>query len=142
MILFCATAMLTAFSAGDGGSGLTYKAYLGCTTGGSVNLNKQAFDQLIAQPLCAKDSNQAPVTIQSFEILYAERGLYQDSAGLPIIFTDYTRIPVEGNRLDRKWINEFAERSYKGDTVFIQNVKVAGADKKSHLAEGVRVVIQ
>lgn len=141
MIMCCVSILLTAFRAGDG-SGLAYKAYLGCTTSGSVNLNKQAFDNLIAQPLCARDSNQLPVTIQSFEILYAERGLYQDSAGLPIIFTDYTRIPVEGNQLDKKWINEFVERSYKGDTVFIQNVKVAGADKKSHLAEGVRVVIQ
>lgn len=103
---------------------------------------KKTFDSLIALPLCAKDSAQNQFPIQSFELTYAERGLYQDSAGLPIIFTDYTNFKCEGNTISKEWVNQLVERSYKGDTIFIDKVKVLGSDNKSREGKGMKIIIK
>lgn len=119
-----------------------YTSYLACSSMETSILPKKSFDSLIALPLCAKDSNKNIVPIQSFEIIYAERGLYQDSAGLPIIFTDYSTFQCEGNTIPKSLASLFAERSYKGDTVSIENVKVKGADSKSHSCQGLKMIIK
>jgi hypothetical protein len=116
--------------------------YLGCIKSADLTLSKRSFDSLIALPFCAKDSTMKSFPIQSFKIIYAERGLFQDSAGLPIIVTDYTEFPVEGSTLPKLWVNQFKERSYKGDTVIIQHVKVLGPDKKSHACKGMKIIIK
>ena len=144
-VVFILSVIILAFSFTDSDqadSKYKYQMYLACSKSENQYLQKAEFDRLISQPFCAKDTNMNPVTIQNFEILYAERGLYQDSAGLPIIFTDYTKIPCKGNQLKQEWIDYFLERSYKGDTVFIEQVKVLGSDNKSHLAEGMKIIIQ
>jgi hypothetical protein len=105
-------------------------------------LPKKSFDSLIALPICAKDSNQRNFPITSFDITYAERGLYQDSAGLPIIFTDYTNAHFEGTSISKEWISLFNERSYKGDTVYVDNVKVKGSDNKSYACKGMKIIIK
>lgn len=116
--------------------------YLGCTDMDVAFLPKKTFDSLIALPLCAKDSAQNQYPIQSFEITYAERGLYQDSAGLPIIFTDYTNFKCEGNAISKEWVNQFVERTYKGDTIFIEKVKVLGPENKSREGKGMKIIIK
>ena len=144
-IVFLSSFILSAlsFAESDGvESDYKYKMYLACAQSGNQDMPKAEFDRLIAQPFCARDTNMNPVTIQNFEILYAERGLYQDSSGLPIIFTDYIKIPCQGNQLKQAWVDYFLERSYKGDTVYIEQVKVLGADNKSHLAEGMKIIIR
>jgi hypothetical protein len=80
--------------------------------------------------------------LNSFDITYAERGLYQDSAGLPIIFTDYTHATCTGSAVPSDWVTLFKERSYKGDTVYIDNIKVRGANQKLYPCNGIKVVIK
>lgn len=119
-----------------------YTAHLGCMDNDISTLGKESFDSLIALPLCGKDSSHTVFPIQGFEIIYAERGLYQDSAGLPIIFTDYTTMQCTGNTLSKNWVDLFKERSYKGDTVFIENIKVLGNDNKSYQAKALKIIIK
>ncbi len=137
--------LLTAFSYTDDRSTVrkyAYISYLGCSDMETAMLPKKSFDSLIALPLCAKDSNKNIVPVQSFDVIYAERGLYQDSAGLPIIFTDYSTFQCEGNSVPKSVVNLFSERSYKGDTVSIENVKVKGPDNKSYICKGLKVIIR
>lgn len=119
-----------------------YFSYLACSDLSEGFIAKAQFDSMIALPLCARDTNKNVMTLQSFEITYAERGLYQDSTGLPIIFTDYISDRFKGNQITKYWIDLFKERSYKGDTVYIDNVKVLGPDNKSFVCKGMKWVIQ
>ncbi|GBL36016.1 hypothetical protein EMGBS15_16110 [Filimonas sp.] len=137
--------LLTVFSFTDQPSSARkyeYTSYLACSSMETSTLPKKSFDSLIALPLCAKDSNKNSVQVQSFDVIYAERGLYQDSAGLPIIFTDYSTFQCEGNSVPKNVVSLFNERSYKGDTVSIENVKVKGPDNKSHICKGIKVIIK
>ena len=119
-----------------------YNAYIACSDVELPYLSKKIFDSLIAMPLCAKDSLMNTYPIQSFEINYAERGLYQDSAGLPIIFTDYSSVQCKGNSIPKEWVNIFNERSYKGDTIYIDNIKVLGAENRSFGCKGLKIIIK
>ena len=119
-----------------------FTSYLACSSMETSMLSKKSFDSLIALPLCAKDSNKNIVPIQSFEVIYAERGLYQDSAGLPIIFTDYSTFQCDGNTIPKSLASLFVERSYKGDTISIESVKVKDADSKSHICQGLKIIIK
>ncbi len=127
---------------GDGPRKYPYTAFLACKESMTVFLSKAEYDQLCAQPLCAKDSNQQIVPVQSFDITYAERGLYQDSSGLPIIFTDYTQDKCSGNTLTPKWQGIFKERGYRGDTITYENIKVLGTDQKPHPCQGIKVILK
>ncbi len=119
-----------------------FTSYLGCAEMQSSFVPKNTFDSLVASRLCAKDSTKNMFPIQSFEITYAERGLYQDSSGLPIIFTDYSTVQCVNDTIPKRWVSLFKERSYKGDTVYFDNVKVLGSDNKSHPCKGLKIVIQ
>ena len=119
-----------------------YQSYLGCREADVSFLPKTSFDSLIALPLCAKDSHRNAANVQSFDIIYAERGLYQDSAGLPIIYTDYSTFKCDGASIPKNVVEMFKEHSYKGDTVFFENVKVLGPDQKSHPCKGMKVIIK
>ncbi|MBK7762655.1 MAG: hypothetical protein IPI46_04695 [Bacteroidetes bacterium] len=120
-----------------------YKAQLGCTEMQGDFMVKKSFDSIVAFPLCARDSNQNVLPITGFDITYAERGLYEDSTGLPIIFTDYTHAKIDGNSLPKKWIDIFKERSYKGDTIFFENIKVSGnSEQKANGCKPLRIIIR
>lgn len=119
-----------------------HKAYLGCAVSDSSYLSKADFEQLMSKSMCAKDSANNTYKVTSFEIVYAERGLYQDSAGLPIVVTDYTFGKSNGDTIPQTWINTFQERCYRGDTIYFDKVKLLGADNKSYYARKVKVVIQ
>lgn len=120
-----------------------FNAQLGCNDMLGEFVAKKSFDSVIAFPLCARDSNNVIYPISGFDLTYAERGLYEDSTGLPIIFTDYTHAKIDGNTLPKKWIDIFKERSYKGDTVFFENIKVVGnADTKANACKSLRIIIR
>ena len=119
-----------------------YTAYLGCAVIETNKVDKNLFDNLIALPLCAKDSAQNYCKVQSFEITYAERGLYQDSTGLPIVVTDYTQFACKGDTIPQNWVDVFRERSYKGDTVFIDKIIAKSPDQKMRLCKGLKLIIQ
>lgn len=119
-----------------------YKAYFGCTYTDSFQISVNEFKQLIHKPLCVKDSVGNLIKVESFEIIYAERGLYQDDEGLPIIVTDYSNVACTGDSIPKKWIQNFNERSYKGDTVYFDRVRLRTPDKKTLECKSVKVVLK
>lgn len=119
-----------------------YTSYLGCAITDSSAVDKNIFDSLVALPICAKDSAQSYCKVQSFEVTYAERGLYQDSTGLPIVVTDYTQFNCKGDTIPKNWVDVFRDRSYKGDTIFIDKIIARSPDQKLRLCRGLRFVIK
>ncbi|QLH46298.1 MAG: hypothetical protein HWD58_12090 [Bacteroidota bacterium] len=107
-----------------------WRAFFGCMVEDSSSVEKNAFDILVGKKLCAKDSAGNLLTVESFTITYAERGLYQDSTGLPIIITEYSTAECKGDTIPAQWIADFRERSYRGDTVYFDRVMARSADQK------------
>lgn len=120
----------------------SYIAYLGCAVTDSLPVDKNVFDNLVAMPLCAKDSLQNYCKVQSFEVTYAERGLYQDSTGLPIVVTDYTQFSCKGDTIPKSWVDVFKQRSYRGDTIYIDKIIAKSPDQRMRLCRGLKMVIR
>jgi hypothetical protein len=120
----------------------SYISYLGCAITDSQAVDKNLFDNLVALPLCAKDSNMNYCKVQSFEVTYAERGLYQDSTGLPIVVTDYTQFTCKGDTIPKNWVDVFRQRSYRGDTIFFDKIIAKSPDQKMRLCRGLKMVIK
>lgn len=119
-----------------------YKAYFACNYTDVVNMEVAKFQQLMAQPLCGKDSNNNVYKVDGFEITYAERGLYQDSTGLPIITTDYSSGECKGDIISPQWQNAFKERAYKGDTVYFDHILIRKPDNSSYSCRTVKIVLK
>lgn len=122
--------------------GNQYKAYLACTYADSVQLASNDFKQFIMQSLCVKDTAQQMYKVHSFDILYAERGLYQDDEGLPIIVTDYSSGQFTGDTLNMRWKKIFQERSYSGDTVYIDNIKFYHSEHRLMESKGLKIILK
>jgi hypothetical protein len=118
-----------------------YKAFFACEQTDSFSMSKGDFEKLMASNLCAKDSANNLFTVTSFEITYAERGLYQDSTGLPIVFTDYSNQICKGDSIPKQWQADFKDRGYKGDTVFFDRITVNN-NGKSSLCNRIKCVIK
>lgn len=143
ILAFASFALLFAFTQDRNSSNTSkYYAYLGCAVTDSQLLDKNVFDNLIALPLCAKDSAQTYCEVQSFEVTYAERGLYQDSTGLPIVVTDYSQFACKGDTIPKIWVETFRERSYKGDTIFIDKIIAKSPDQKLKLCKSLKLIIK
>jgi hypothetical protein len=141
--IFIGAIVVMAFAPADGlVKKQKYKAYFGCTYTDSFQISVNEFKQLIHKPLCVKDSVGNLIKVESFEIIYAERGLYQDDEGLPIIVTDYSNVACIGDSIPKKWIQNFNERSYKGDTVYFDRVRMRTPDKKTVECKSVKVVLK
>ena len=141
--IFIGAIVVMAFAPADGlVKKQKYKAYFGCTYTDSFQISVNEFKQLIHKPLCVKDSVGNLIKVESFEIIYAERGLYQDDEGLPIIVTDYSNVACTGDSIPKKWIQNFNERSYKGDTVYFDRVRLRTPDKKTVECKSVKVVLK
>lgn len=141
--IFIGAIVVMAFAPADGlVKKQKYKAYFGCTYTDSFQISVNEFKQLIHKPLCVKDSVGNLIKVESFEIIYAERGLYQDDEGLPIIVTDYSNVACTGDSIPKKWIQNFNERSYKGDTVYFDRVRLRTPDKKTLECKSVKVVLK
>lgn len=141
--LFLIAFVVMAFAPADGVVKKSkYKAYFGCTFTDSIQVSVDEFKQLIKNPICVKDSAGNLIKVESFEIMYAERGLYQDDEGLPIIVTDYSNVLCNGDTIPKKWIQNFNERSYKGDTVYFDRVRLHTPENKLFECKTVKVVLK
>jgi hypothetical protein len=43
---------------------------------------------------------------------------------LPIIVTDYSDVACKGDTIPKRWIQNFNERCYKGDTIYFDRVRL------------------
>lgn len=117
-------------------------SYLGCSMTDEKAVSREAFEALIDLPLCAKDTGKNHCKIQSFQITYAERGLYQDSTGLPIVVTDYSSVKCIGDTIPMAWRTIFHQRSYKGDTIYFDKIIAKTPDDKIRLCKGLKIVLR
>lgn len=89
----------------------------------SGNISVKDFVTLIQSPLWAKDSRDSSFApVHSFRFTYAERGLYEDQQGKPMIFTDYMFYNCK-SQLDTFMLKDVRSRVKPGDTVLIEQVQ-------------------
>lgn len=119
-----------------------YKAYFACSYTDISTLEVSQFTTLIHQPICAKDSLNNIFAVERFEMTYAERGLYQDSTGLPIINTDYSMVSCKGDTIPKLWKDIFMERAYKGDTIYFDKVVVRAPDRKAYQCKTIKLILK
>lgn len=120
------------------------QSYMGDKKTQSGAISKALFDSLIAQPLYSVDTNGNTYQASDFTFTYAERALYQDSMGYPLVTTDYFSTNSAAGRLDSFWLNHIRERSKPGDTAYFDNIVVidsVSAKKAFFYTEPIRLVI-
>ena len=74
----------------------TIWAYWGDNTYGDKYMTKRVFDSLIKTPLQSVDSSNKTYSVLSFDMVLAERNLYEDSIGNAIIVPDYSSYNNKG----------------------------------------------
>lgn len=119
-----------------------YQTYLGCSKEGRGYISQEKFVALVDYPLCAWDSSGNRYKVKSFEVSYAETGLFQDEEGLPIRVTDYTQGVFRSGSFNENWKKIFRERAYRGDTIRIENVVVYGEKELPAYAQNIMLVIR
>lgn len=137
----CAQKPASKTSAPKKPAGPVANAYLGASalTGGM--LSKKAFDSLIRQGIDAKDlSGGGAVPVLGFQLTYAERGMYEDSVGNPLLMTDYLTEYCFGDTLSGNLRLLLPDRTKPGDTVFVDNIKVRVKGTEG-LAKSMRFVL-
>lgn len=134
------------FSFQNGGSTTTRipncKIYYGCQVENNNYITVDKFLNLMNSPICAKDSIGNTYRLESFEIVYAETGLYQDSTGLPITVTDYSFASFTGDKIDAIWQKVFTERLYNGDSIKLQSVRIRINDSMVIRGPNTTLIIQ
>lgn len=118
------------------------KALFACKQGGKISMSAEQFLTFMNQPLCVKDSLDSLYKIVRFDLSYSETGLYQDSAGLPIVHTDYSYASFTGDTLNTAWRDLFKEHAYKGDTIRFSNIQVKGDGPLNYRASNIELVLR
>jgi hypothetical protein len=98
--------------------------YLGRSDMFEGRISKGIFDSLVKQGLTAKDSAGKIYRVTGFAFNYAERNLYEDSVGNPLLLTDYLSEYCFGDTLTPFLKANIPERSKAGDTVYFDQVMV------------------
>lgn len=118
------------------------KTYFACKQEGKIVMTAEQFLEYMSQPFCAKNENDSIYKVTRFQLIYAETGLYQDSAGLPIVHTDYKFAYMKGDTISKIWKNIFKDHAYKGDTIKIQEVRAVGPDNKPYRSSDLELILR
>lgn len=120
------------------------KSYMGDKQTQSGTITKDQFDKLIKMPLIAIDNNGKEWRVTDFTFTYAERALYQDTLGNPLITTDYFTTSCPDGKLGDDWIKNITERSKVGDTAYfdrITTVDSTSSRPRLFITEPIKLVI-
>jgi hypothetical protein len=113
---------------GDGGNTpgvIMYPTvYLGHSNFSGGNIKKAEFDRLLKEGLTSKDSSGNKYKVLGFEFNYAERQLFEDSAGNLKVMTEIVFEYCPGDTITSGVSASIYERTKPGDTVYINKVKV------------------
>ena len=120
----------------------TATVFLGASLINGGELSERVFDSLAVQPLTARDSLGNPVKVTSFYLTLAERGLFEDSAGNPMVLVDYTREICSGDTLTLFLRNVLAEHTKPGDTVWIDNITASNSAGMQLVGKGMKFVLK
>jgi hypothetical protein len=99
-------------------------AYLGRSNYGQGAISKKLFDSLLRQGLTARDAAGNNYKVQSFTFNYAERNLYEDSVGNPIVLTDFITEFCAGDTLSTALKMNIFYKTKPGDTAWFDGIKV------------------
>ena len=97
--------------------------YLGNTgmTGGVIS--KGRFDSAAKQGLLLRGAESGGA-IKSFTFMYAERGLFEDSVGNPLVLVDYLTEICDGSQLSSGVQSSIYDRTKAGDTAYFNDIRV------------------
>ncbi len=90
--------------------------------GGAVH--KGELMQLLKQRLTSKDSLGGRYKVLEFTFTYAERNLYEDSIGNPLITTDYASEYCPGDTISTNISSNIPDRLKAGDSLFFDRIKI------------------
>ncbi len=106
------------------------QGFLGDKITQSGKLPVEQFKAFMNQPVYVKDSTGKEFRAYDYTFTYAERGLFQDSLGSPIVVTDYFSTTCPGGQMSQDWIQLFGDRVKPGDTAFIDQITVIDSSGK------------
>lgn len=102
------------------------------------------FLKLLDKPLWVKDkrdNSMHPALV--FVYTYAERAMYEDETGKPMIVTDYLSTNVKGT-VDTTTMFEMKYRAKAGDTAFFESIEFFNndqKDKQGQAAEPIKLIL-
>lgn len=99
-------------------------AYLGTSDRSGGNISKVDFDNYLKQGVTARDSSGAAYKVDGFTFSYAERMLYEDSVGNPLLLTDYFSEFCPGDTVSLAISRNIYYKTKPGDTAYFDNIKV------------------
>lgn len=110
----------------------------------SGNISVAEFLKLMQDTIWVKDKrDNSFLAPGSFKISYAERGLYEDETGKPIIVTDHIFSNCR-EKVDSGMLVDLKYRAKPGDTAYIEQVmflNLKQKDKVSVLSEPIKLVL-
>lgn len=106
--------------------------YLGNSTYMGGPIKKEEFDKLLKQGITSHDSMGYKYKVMGFDFNYAERQLYEDSAGNLKIMTDFSFEYCPGDTITHNIASSIYQRTKPGDTIFIDRVMVARYTSKTN----------
>ena len=115
--------------------------YLGKSDFYNGNISKRMFDSLVMQGVTSKDSTGKVYTVTQFGFTYAERNLYEDSVGNPIIVADYLADICFGDTLNALLKANMPERTKAGDTVFFDGIILKSPEGNNARGKAMKFVL-
>ncbi len=101
-------------------------------------LNTDAFRKLMGARVVPAEPGWQ---VRGFEFTYAERGMYEDSAGNPLMVVDYLTEFCPGDTLTKNIKTLLPSRVKRGDTAYIANIRLEDASGKMASGKPLRVMI-
>ncbi|RYE22946.1 MAG: hypothetical protein EOP51_11915 [Sphingobacteriales bacterium] len=115
--------------------------YLGNSNINGGKLTKQTFDSLLGQGLKGKDSSGNIYKVNGFAFTYAERNLYEDSVGNPIVVTDNLAEYCFGDTVSTFILGNIHDRSKNGDTVYFDNISLTSPNGSGAWGKSIRLIL-
>ncbi len=115
--------------------------YLGKSDYYTGKITKGVFDSLVKQGLTSRDSAGRVFKVTGFTFSYAERNLYEDSVGNPMILTDYLSEYCFGDTLTPFLKVNIPERSKVGDTLFVDQISLIAPEGYGANGRPIKLVI-
>lgn len=106
------------------------KTYLKGGQIGSGTVSKKDLVSLLQDGPVVRDSLGKEHAVILFTFTYAERGVFEDSTGRPVIMTDYYSIESDNGKIPDGWFRLLQQRLKKGDTATFSNVLSFFDDQK------------
>ena len=120
------------------------KAYLNDKVTSTGKISVADFLNLLDKPIWVKDSRDNSIQpALVFVYTYAERGMYEDETGKPMIVTDYLSSNCKGT-VDTITIYEMKYRAKPGDTAYFESIEFFNKeqkDKQGQAAEPIKLIL-